>query len=190
MQNAKIDLTGVALETERLLLRPFEEKDLDDFYEYARVPGVGEWAGWPHHESKEESARILKMFMEDKKTFAIVFKAENRVVGSLGLENYKWDLQGFRSDLVGREIGYVLSKDYWGNGLMSEAVKRVIAFCFNDLHLDFLVISHWTKNDRSRRVIEKCGFHFLGEGEYTTIMDEVRPIKKYILFNPANKIAL
>ena len=55
------DVTDITIETERLLLRPFAESDLEDFYAYASVPGVGEWAGWPHHESIETSMKILKL---------------------------------------------------------------------------------------------------------------------------------
>ena len=86
--NAKIDVTNVKIETERLILREFYESDLDDFFEYASVPGVGEMAGWPHHESKDVSKRILTGFINEKKTFAIVYKENNKVIGSLGVEPY------------------------------------------------------------------------------------------------------
>jgi [ribosomal protein S5]-alanine N-acetyltransferase len=55
----------VKLETERLTLVPFKEEFLNDFYEYAKVPGVGECAGWPHHKSIEESKKILDIFIRD-----------------------------------------------------------------------------------------------------------------------------
>ena len=48
--NAAVDISNVILETERLILRPWKLEDLEDFYEYASVDGVGEMAGWPHHE--------------------------------------------------------------------------------------------------------------------------------------------
>lgn len=54
-----VDLSGVTLETKRLLLRPFEEGDLRDFNRYASVPGVGEMAGWPPHKSLDESKAIF-----------------------------------------------------------------------------------------------------------------------------------
>ena len=50
--NAPFDVTGIRLETERLILREFTYDDLDDFFEYASVPGTGEAAGWPHQEIK------------------------------------------------------------------------------------------------------------------------------------------
>lgn len=184
MINANVDLTGLCLETERLLIRPFKVEDLADFNAYARVPGVGEWAGWPHHESLEESRRILLCFIEGKKTLALVYKATGQVIGSLGLENYRKNMEslGFPSEACGREIGYVLAKEYWGHGLMSEAVKEVIAYGFTNLHLDFFTCSHWIRNLRSRRVIEKCGFTFVQNGECQTLLGQVRNTMDYIIF--------
>ena len=49
--NKQIDITGVVLMTERLTLRPWRESDLNDFYEYASVAGVGQMAGWNPHKS-------------------------------------------------------------------------------------------------------------------------------------------
>ena len=58
-----IDVSGTVLETDRLILRPFRETDLEDFYAYASVEGVGEMAGWPHHTSMETSRRVLDSFI-------------------------------------------------------------------------------------------------------------------------------
>ena len=154
--NAQIDISNVVLKTERLVLRPWRIEDLDDFFEYASVDGVGQMAGWAPHKTKEESLQILNRFIEHKRTFALEYKG--KVIGSLGIEEYDEDILPEFSDKRGREIGYVLSKDYWGCGLMPEAVKTVINYCFNQLHLDFLVCCHYDFNVRSRRVQEKCGF--------------------------------
>ena len=77
--NASIDVTNIRIATPRLILRPWEKTDTQDLFEYASVPGVGEMAGWSHHQSIEESASILDIFIEQKKTFAIVLKENNKV---------------------------------------------------------------------------------------------------------------
>jgi ribosomal-protein-alanine N-acetyltransferase len=56
----------------------------------------------------------------------------------------------------GREIGYVLSRDYWGNGIMPEAVNAVIEYLFSELDLDFLTCGYYDFNSQSKRVQEKC----------------------------------
>ena len=157
--NANFEIGELVIETERLILRPFKQSDLHDFNEYASVPGVGEMAGWKHHETIEKTQEILDMFIKEDKTFAIVFKKTNKVIGSLGVEEYGLEekLTEFTS-YYGREIGYVLSKDYWGKGIMSEAVGAVINHLFNDLNLDFLTCGYYDFNNQSKRVQEKCGF--------------------------------
>lgn len=154
--NHPIDISQVTLRTDRLLLRPWTPDDLQDFYEYASVDGVGQMAGWLPHQSIEESRAILNMFIAEKKTFAIEY--QDKVIGSLGIETYDEEqFPEFRSR-NGRELGYVLSRDYWGLGLMPEAVRAVIRWLFDEVGLDFLLCCHFTDNDQSRRVQEKCGF--------------------------------
>ena len=126
--NAKIDISNVILRTPRLTLRPFKESDLDDFFNYASVDGVGQMAGWSPHKNKEESQAILNHFIEEKKTFAL--EREGKVIGSLGIELYSEKNFPEFSDKKCREIGYVLSKEYWGQGLMAEAVSEAIRFLF------------------------------------------------------------
>lgn len=157
--NAKIDISGVTLKTERLTLRSWTLADLDDFYEYAKVDGVGQLAGWLPHENKEKSLTILNNFIQEKKTFAIIFNETGKVVGSIGIEEYGMeDILSEFFDYSGRELGFVLSKNYWGRGIMTEAVKKVIDYLFNDLNLDFITCCHFDYNTRSKRVQYKCGF--------------------------------
>lgn len=161
-----VDVTNTIIETERLILRYWNESDLSDFYEYASVDGVGEMAGWRHHASREESLKILQKFMQEKCVFAVVHKNEKKVVGSLGL-HHSWanDEEEYK-DLKIKEIGYVLSKAYWGQGLMAEAVKSVIDYCFTQLDADALTCGHFSTNNQSKRVIEKCGFKFIKHSEF------------------------
>ncbi len=181
--NAPVDVTNIRIETDRLVLRAWRETDLADFYEYASVEGVGEMAGWNHHQSMEESRRILGFFISGKKTFALELKENGKVIGSLGLEPRDEDA-GLPEELQGREIGYVLSRDYWGRGLMPEAVRAVIDYCFREQSFDYLTCGHFDRNDRSRRVVEKCGFRFLKKVVTSTARGVDEPGRMYVLYNP------
>ena len=178
--NAYIDISDTVIQTDRLILRPWKRSDLDDFFEYASVPGVGEAAGWTHHKTKEESKMILDMFIREKKTFAIEY--EGKVIGSVGIELYSEDQMPELSDKAGREIGFVLSKDYWGRGLMPEAVRGVIKWLFDEVGLDFIVCGHSPENLRSKRVQEKCGFSPFKNGTFTTYDGEQRETCRTILY--------
>lgn len=189
--NAEIDISNIVLETERLIMRPWKSSDLDDFFEYASVPGVGEMAGWPPHKSKDDSKIILDRFINGKKTFALVDKNKNKVIGSLGVELYGSEdkLSEFFS-YKGRSIGYVLSKDYWGQGLMPEAVKAVIDYLFNTLDYDFLLCGHFDFNNRSKRVQEKCGFIPYRKINFDTKLGHQEPGVLMLLINPHKDIKL
>ena len=77
--NAFVDITGVVLETDRLILREWKETDVNDLFEYASIDGVGQMAGWSPHKSVDESTAVLKMFIDGKKTFAVALKENNKV---------------------------------------------------------------------------------------------------------------
>lgn len=187
--NAIFSINGKTLETERLILRPFHLSDLDDLYEYAKVDGVGEMAGWKHHTSIDETKNILDLFIEQDKVFAIVLKGLNKVIGSLGVEKYGLEEKLTEFDgYVGREIGFVLSKDYWGQGIMPEAVNAIIDYLFNDLDYDFLICGHDIKNPQSKRAQEKCGFLPYRKIMRETRLGSERESMLNILINPKKNI--
>lgn len=164
--DVRIDVSNIILNTDRLILRVWQENDLNDFFEYASVDGVGEMAGWRHHESIDISREILNSFIAEKNVFAIVEKETNKVIGSLGLHE-SWANEDERyKHLNVKEIGYVLSKAYWGRGLMPEAVKAVIEFGKNACGIEAFTCGHFKKNQQSKRVIEKCGFAFVEQNVY------------------------
>jgi len=176
-----IDITNVCLETDRLILRPWQESDLEDLFAYASVPGVGERAGWPRHENVETSRKVLAHFMEEKNVFALEEKRTGKVIGSFGLHHSWTHEHALYQNMKIAEIGYVLSKDYWGQGLMPEAVKAVQQYLFETVGLDFLLISHFVWNGQSRRVIQKCGFTYLQTDIHETRYGTKEPTLKYIL---------
>ena len=180
--NKQIDITGVVLTTDRLTLRPWRESDLNDFYEYASVDGVGQMAGWNPHRNVEESKTILSHFIEGKHVFAL--EHQGKIIGSLGIEEYSEENYPELNALQGREIGYVLSKAYWGQGLMPEAVRAVIDWLLTEEKLDFIIVGHFDRNARSKRVVEKCGFQYIKTTKFETRYDTVENSMEYILYHP------
>lgn len=154
--NAEIDISNTVLRTERLTLRPWKLRDIDDMFAYAKDPEVGPNAGWLPHESKYHTVPILLKFIEEKKTFAVEYNG--RAVGSLGIEKYDEAKFPELADKKCRELGFVLAKECWGMGLMTEAVNAVIRYLFDEVGLDAILCGHFLHNKRSARVQEKCGF--------------------------------
>ena len=187
--NSPFKIANMQIETERLILRPFTQADIHDFNEYASVEGVGEMAGWKHHENMEKTQEILNVFISEDKTFAICLKENNKVIGSLGIEKYGREeaLSEF-FEYKGRELGFVLSKDYWGAGIMPEAVTAVIDYLFNELDLDFLTCGYYDFNNQSKRVQEKCGFKPYRKLVMDTRLGTKEPGVLNLLINPHKEI--
>lgn len=164
------------LETDRLILRPWRETDADDLYDYAKRPDVGPNAGWMPHGTRHESLRIIKKFMRSDETWAMESKETSRVIGSIGLHRKHADKDG-----ASLTLGYVLSPDWQGRGLMTEACKTVVCHAFTRMHVRDLVASHFIGNDRSGRVLEKLGFHYEGIKDYESLSYGTLPSKWYRL---------
>ncbi len=166
------------LETERLILRPFVEGDAADLYEYARDSRVGPDAGWPVHKSLEESQEIIATVFSAPDTFAVVDKASGKVVGSAGFVGRHQTMLPGPDD----EIGYALSPAYWGRGLIPEAVEELLRYGFEELGLATIWCGHYDFNQKSRRVVEKCGFVYrFTEKSWVELMGEERTELHYAL---------
>lgn len=160
-------LTNNVFETERLILRAWTHDDLDDFFEYAKVEGVGEMAGWSHHKSIEETRAVLQIFMDTKTVFAIVYKENNKVIGSIEIRPQEKALPCDEGK-VNENIGFVLSKEYWGQGLMPEAAGFLIDYVFKNNLVDNIYMGYFDHNLQSKRVQEKLGLKSFEETNITT----------------------
>lgn len=166
------------LETQRLILRPFTEADASDLYEYAKDPRVGPPAGWPPHKSLEESREIIGSVFSAANTFAVVDKPSGKAIGSAGFVGRHQTLLPGPDD----EIGYALNPEFWGRGLMPEVVRELLRYGFEDLGLRTIWCNHWEQNQKSRRVIEKCGFvHRFTQKTWEELMGEERTVCFYAL---------
>ncbi len=162
----------MTLETERLILRPWEETDAEACYEYAKDPRVGPAAGWPVHTSVENSRQIIRDVLMVSETYAVIWKETGELVGCIGLN--------FHSDLAQKddeaELGYWLGVPWWGRGIMPEAGREILRHAFEDLHLERVWCGYYDGNEKSKRVQEKLGFIYQWTTDEVSVplMNEVR----------------
>ncbi len=146
------------LQTERLMLRSWEEDDAKSLYEYARNPDVGPIAGWPPHKSVEESRDIIRNVLSGAEAYAICLKSDNRAIGAIELK-----LNG-HTDMTDRddecELGYWIGKPFWGQGMVPEAAREMLRHAFEDMGMRKVWCGYYDGNEKSRRVQEKCGFRY------------------------------
>ena len=158
-------------ETERLILRPWDESDAEDLYEYAKDARVGPPAGWPPHTSVENSREIIRNVLSDEETYAMVLKETGKPIGSVGL--HRNDLASKDDEL---ELGYWVGVPYWGQGLVPEASEEMLRHAFEDLGLARVWCGHYLGNEKSKRVQEKLGFKYQWTNENVPVpqMGETR----------------
>ncbi|MDX2145218.1 MAG: GNAT family N-acetyltransferase [Rhodospirillaceae bacterium] len=143
----------LTIKTERLLLRPFK---LSDAKRVQALAGLREIAvmvssiPYPYPNGLAE-AWILRHAEARARGIAYNFAItlDGELIGSIALEN-----QG-RGDF---EFGYWLSKDYWGQGTMSEAAAAVLEFGFGWLAQARVIAGHYVDNPASGRILRKMGF--------------------------------
>ena len=156
MRDRKI--TEALLETKRLVLRRWNEDDAGDLYKYAADPAVGPIAGWPAHQSIEESRDVIRKVFNGKEAYAVCLKEDGKAIGAIELK------RNGHSDMTDRddecEMGFWLGKPFWGQGIMPEAVKEMLRHAFEDLRMSKVWIGYYEGNTRSKRVQEKCGFRY------------------------------
>ena len=144
------------LETKRLVLRPRRESDATDLYEYAKDSRVGPVAGWPPHQSVDESLDVIRTIFMQEGVYAMTLKGGDAAIGCIGI------VRGAKSNFpLGEdeaEISYWLGVPFWGKGLMTEAVNEVVRHGFEDMGLSTLWCGYFDGNDRSWHVQKKCGF--------------------------------
>lgn len=176
------EVKNMILETKRLILRPWEESDAQDLYEYAKDPKVGPAAGWPVHTSVENSKEIIKTALSAPDTYAVVLKESGKVVGSIGLMR-KANSNLHIDDQEG-EIGYWIGVPYWGMGYIPEAVKRIQGYAFEEVGIETLWCAYYDGNEKSKRVMEKCGFtyHHTVENVPCPLIHDVRTEHVTVLY--------
>ncbi len=161
------------IRTDRLFLRPWQESDAGSLFQYAKDPEIGPIAGWLPHKSREQSLEIIKGILAVPETYAVCRKEDNKAIGSISLKF------GKDTDLTDREgeceLGFWIGRSFWGNGYIPEAVNALLAYGFEELHLQKVWCGYYDGNIKSKRVQEKCGFVY----HHTTERVEVPMLEEY-----------
>lgn len=150
-----------AIHTERLIMRKFDFADAEDMLElWVSKPEIQHLYSEPTYNTIDEVKDLLKKYIENYNNnnyyrWAIVDNESNRCIGQIAF--YLVDLKNHFA-----EIEYCIATDYQNRGLMTEAVKAVIKFGFEEIGLHKIQISTKEINAPSKRVIEKSGFTYEG----------------------------
>ncbi len=162
------------LHSPRFILRPWRETDAEALYRYASDPDVGYPAGWPAHTSVDNSRDIICSVFSAPECFAICQKEDDHPIGAISLKLFPATDMTERPDEC--ELGYWLGKPFWGQGIMPEVGRIILHHAFHRLGMSTVWCGHYEGNIKSRRVMEKLGFTYIGkaEGLELPLLGEVR----------------
>lgn len=145
------------LETERLILRPWEDSDAESLYEYAKNPNVGPAAGWPPHTDVEHSLNVIRNVLNGKEAYAVCLKTGNRPIGAVELMLNSKNCENCDEC----ELGFWHAEEFWGQGIIPEAAGILLRRAFEELGMNKVWCGYFDGNDKSKRVQEKLGFRFV-----------------------------
>ncbi len=145
------------LETKRLVLRQMTMDDLDFYFKHFSIKEIEEGSGYPAPKdlgaAREEVQRFIVDLFENGLGYrwGIAKRGEDDLIGTCGY--YLWNREARKA-----VIGYDLEPDYWGQGIMTEALAEIIRFGFKDMNLNRVQVSTAPWNERSMRLIQRLGF--------------------------------
>lgn len=160
------------LTTSRLLLRPWQEEDINDLFAYSGSPLVGPMAGWPPHADMHDAEAALWDYIKHPHCFAIVLCDVGCVIGSI-----KLNPECNRGRYFAKSLSYALSPMHWGHGYMTEAVGAVVTYAFETVGTELLSAFRYAENVRSGRVLTKCGFTCEGVLPHTVMRYDGVPMQ-------------
>jgi len=168
------------IETERLILRALNEDDVNDVFEYARVPEVAGFVMWDVHKSPDDSLSFINFAKDQFRSgssiiWGLEVKNDHKLIGTI-------DIRGLSSSNSCGEIGYVISEKYWNKGYSTEALKAVLEFGFSKLKFNRLEAHCEEENKASWHVMEKAGMKYEGTlRQKAFFKDKFRSMKMYSL---------
>ena len=143
------------LRTPRLRLRKLTMRDAADIYRYGRDTEVARHVLWDAYRNVGEARSFVRYMLRkyrahEPASWGIEYLPTGAVIGTIG---YMW----IQTDNAAAEVGYSLGRDYWNQGLMTEALQAVIDHGFRRMNLNRIEAQHETDNPASGAVMRKCG---------------------------------
>ena len=140
-------------------MRKFELRNADELFRILSDEEINRFLPWFPHKTREETLRFMQdsVFADYDKAiayrYAVILRSENRLIGYLSF-------LGIDEKERSGDIGYGLLREYWGKGIMTEAVKALL-FRLKADGFRYATATHDVQNPASGRVMQKCGMRYV-----------------------------
>ena len=150
------------LETDRLILRPFLDGDVDDYFAVLNTAEVRRALHLPESLDRSDAWQQMAWFLgqwvlRGTGHWALEERSSGRFLGRAGLHHPE------RPDWPGVEVGWLLHPNYWGQGYATEAGAEAIRYAFEDLELERIYSCILPENLKSQAVAQRLGMELLEE---------------------------
>lgn len=138
-----------------ILLRPWKTGDLDRLVKLADNPKIAAnlMDRFPHPYTKEAGENFINMAMSGRPASVLAITLDGEVVGGIGVHP---QIDVYRKNA---ELGYWLAEEYWGKGIITEAIKLIVPYAFDNFDINRIYARPFGGNIASQKVLEKNGFH-------------------------------
>ncbi len=149
----------VTLTTERLVLRKLEVSDAQAMFDtYANDARVTKFLSWKPHGDVQSTKALLELWEQEYRCPSYYhwgITIGGQLIGSISTISISEKNENC-------EVGYCIAYDYWGKGIVAEALREVMRFLFAEVGMHRVMAKHDTKNPGSGRVMQKCGMTYEG----------------------------
>lgn len=185
-------------QTERLILRPWEESDAEELFRWAQDPMIGPAAGWNAHRSVDDSLAMIRSQYAAPEVYAVCLRSDITSVAAasndesasspimsckssetlpIGCLSLKF---GSDTDLTDAEdeceISAWIARPYWGQGLIPEGCEVLLRHGFEDLGMKAIWAGYYDGNEKSAACLKRIGFreHHIEKNMFLPLMNQLR----------------
>ncbi|CCI81492.1 GNAT family N-acetyltransferase [Lactobacillus hominis] len=170
------------LEDKRIYLRPINEHDAESLYQWGKDPLYHETAGFERISDIQQARQTAMRYSQRPYSFAIILKKTQQMIGLVEL--YERGMDEKSGLLATKDLGFLLDKNYWRQGLMHDALHLVINYAFNDLKQNQIWAGTFPSNERSQHLLHLLGFRYVYTTDYNQLAVGTNFQEKYFLLTP------
>lgn len=167
------------LESKRIYLRPFEEKDAQQLLKWGSNPRYHKMAGFEEYRNLTEAVNGVKQYMSRPESYVVCLRKNNEVIGLVEL--YERGLDEKSGLLKTKEVGFLLDQSFEGHGYMTEALRLILTYAFKKKKQVEVWAGTFADNEKSRKLLKILGFQYVYTVDYTQVSALFSFKEKYYL---------
>lgn len=167
------------LESKRIYLRPFEEKDAQQLLKWGSNPRYHKMAGFEEYRNLTEAVNGVKQYMSRPESYVVCLRKNNEVIGLVEL--YERGLDEKSGLLKTKEVGFLLDQSFEGYGYMTEALRLILTYAFKKKKQVEVWAGTFADNEKSQKLLKTLGFQYVYTVDYTQVSALFSFKEKYYL---------